>query len=414
MEFADKWTQRGLVKFLDAAQKDEFPELFSEAAPVDALALRQRAWILSAIFFGYMTTARRQLLVLVPDLRDTDDTGAVQKAATEKVLRPWVKECLETEWPDYVLAMRRRAPGGNKRTEEQLRAMQPCNFDLIVIGLRKQLIDGEKELLEEEDGGTDRGHASGSEGGSDVGSQGADSSEEEEEAEEEGAAAQTVSLEYLRACVEITKKAWGKKRRAPLSHRERAAVTVLWRAMAHLVTNEAVGMKDLCETRKMFDNYYESLNKAARLDKREAKQKKAAAKRKRKRATPTQQKEGGGKKQKVVDDEEEEESVAESSIHSSEESTIDSGAQQYEGSDDSEDDEDLEPENDETVNDERVVSKQKGPAKSKKKATAASGGGGGMVTPPGEAPRTATAETDRSAQSAESPAAAVTKRRRET
>ena len=70
--------------------------------------------------------------------------------------------------------------------------------------------------------------------------------------------------------------------------------------------------------------------------------------------------------------------------------------------------------------DERVARKQKGPAKSKKKATAASGGGGGMVTPPGEAPRTATgataatAETDRSAQSAESPAAAVTKRRRET
>ena len=349
MEFADKWTQRGLVKFLDAAQKDEFPELFSEAAPVDALALRQRAWILSAIFFGYMTTARRQLLVLVPDLRDTDDTGAVQKAATEKVLRPWVKDCLETEWPDYVLAMRRRAPGGNKRTEEQLRAMQPCNFDLIVIGLLKELMEQEKELLEEEDGGKDRGHASGSERGSDVGSQGADSSEEEEETEEEeegeeGAAAQTVTLEYLRACVEITKKAWGKKRRAPLSHRERAAVTVLWRAMAHLVTNEAAGMKAACETRKMFDNYYESLDKAARLDKREAKQKKAAAKRKRKRATPTQQKEGGGKKQKVVDEE-----------------AIDSGAQQYEGSDDSEDDEDLEPENDETVNDERVASKQKGP-----------------------------------------------------
>ena len=49
--------------------------------------------------------------------------------------------------------MRRRAPGNKKRTKEQLRTIQPCSFELIVIGLRKELMEQEKELLEEEDGG---------------------------------------------------------------------------------------------------------------------------------------------------------------------------------------------------------------------------------------------------------------------
>ena len=49
-------------------------------------------------FPGYMTTARRQLLGLVPELRHMN-TEAEQRAVTGKVLRPWVKDKLETEWP---------------------------------------------------------------------------------------------------------------------------------------------------------------------------------------------------------------------------------------------------------------------------------------------------------------------------
>ena len=80
--------------------------------------------------------------------------------------------------------MRRRAPGNKKRTKEQLRTIQPCSFELIVIGLRKELMEQEKELLEEEDGGKDGTH-SGSEQARHVDGQGADGSDEEEEREEE-------------------------------------------------------------------------------------------------------------------------------------------------------------------------------------------------------------------------------------
>ena len=72
--------------------------------------LHERAWIISAMFVGYMTTARRQLLGLMPELRHMN-TEAEQRAVTGKALRPWVKDKLEIEWPDHVLTMRRRAPG---------------------------------------------------------------------------------------------------------------------------------------------------------------------------------------------------------------------------------------------------------------------------------------------------------------
>ncbi len=80
--------------------------------------------------------------------------------------------------------MRRRAPGNKKRTKEQLRTIQSCSFELIVIGLRKELMEQEKELLEEEDGGKDGTH-SGSEQARHVDGQGADGSDKEEEREEE-------------------------------------------------------------------------------------------------------------------------------------------------------------------------------------------------------------------------------------
>ncbi len=79
----------------------------------------------------------------------------------------------------------------------------------------------------------------------------------------------------------------GEKKRAPLSHRERAAVTVLAGVMVIFFTKEQEEMERACNDGH-FDNYYESL----RLRERRPPQNESES------ARPEQQKEGGGKKQK--------------------------------------------------------------------------------------------------------------------